>query len=42
MGSLFDNTYRSQFSLTNDLVFYLIYGADTEESNRQLGRSCST
>lgn len=36
MGSLFDNTYRSQFSLTNDLVFYLIYGADTEESNRAL------
>lgn len=36
MGKLFENTYRSQFSLTNDLVFYLIYGADTEESNRAL------
>ncbi len=36
MGKLFDNTYRSQFSLTNDLVFYLVYGADTEDSNRAL------
>ena len=33
MGRLFDHTYRSRFSLTNDLVFYLVYGADTEDSN---------
>ena len=36
MKKLFDNTHRGQFRLTNDLVFYLVYGAGTEESNRAL------
>lgn len=36
MGKLFENTYRSRFSLTNDSVFYLVYGAGTEASNRAL------
>lgn len=36
MKKLFENTYRGQFILTNDLVFYLVYGAGTEESNRAL------
>lgn len=36
MKKLFENTYRSRFSLTNDLVFYLVYGAGTEASNLAL------
>lgn len=34
--AIFNNDYRRKFSLTNDLVFFLVYGAGTEESNRAL------
>lgn len=33
---LFENNYRSRLKLTNDQVFYWVYGMDTEESKRAL------
>ena len=36
MNGLFDNGRRQLFHLTDDWVFYAVYGAGTEESNRAL------
>ena len=36
VNEAFENNYRSRLKLTNEQVFYWVYGMDTEESKRAL------